>query len=376
MVRIHSRRPIRWGKTRGSGDWAPSSFTSGRAIDAQAPLHDPDKIVKLRAVLTVALLTAACGDNFSGAPGLFTGGSGGASATTSTTSTTSDGVGGASSTNTMSTATGGKACAACAPPVPNGWSGPALRISGDEAANGCPGPVIDQGYNVAAPSAQCTCTCLPACSKPTAKQYGVNAGCGGVATKTIELGYGCSDATIDFMLGGSFAVTTSTIGMCPARTSKDVGPVVLGVLVALCTQTPTEGSCDAGTCMDAYPLGESAALCIYQPGVVDCPEAYPLREQLAHKLEDVTDTRSCAACSCGPRGPGGCKGKASGYLGKTCGGAGLGEAPIDGSCNTSLGGTLQSVKTTLQGPTCEPAGGEPTGSADVSATGFTVCCAK
>jgi hypothetical protein len=89
------------------------------------------------------------------------------------------------------------------------------------------------------------------------------------------------------------------------------------------------------------------------------------------------DTRDCSPCECGAPVGSKCIAQVSVYSNNTCSGVPLLDVTVDaaGCHNPMDGAALASKKATaVYTPgTCEPSGGEPTGSA-VPANPITVCC--
>jgi hypothetical protein len=309
----------------------------------------------------VALAAVACGDTFGGAGGA-TGGAAGATA--------------------VSSASGGEptACDLCAPLAVGEWNGPVLRLSGEEAANGCQASSpLRIGKLVEAPPAVCTCECLPACSKPAVSSASITGGsCAASAAAPTTLDYGCTNGALPAAASFThFKVTSAPADACPARLAKTLDDPKISLQVALCPATVSSRSCSAGTCLDGTPLGDTGALCIFKDGVAECPADYPVRELLATTSEALVDGRGCSECSCGkPAGAEPCGVSLSAYESADCKGDSTGDKLTSKECLavTKWLATAKSVFATLSGPTCEKSGGEPIGDAVPSDGAVTLCC--
>lgn len=303
---------------------------------------------------------AACGGDFGGA------------------TTTGAGSGGAASSSTASGSGTGGSCAACAADVPDGWTGPVLRRSGDEAAQGCPeGGSFKTGFLVDAPPADCQCDCLPACGHPTLAAAATPGDtCASATTSTFMLsGYGCVAAPTGLATAIAVQVKSSPLDACPARFTSNKVAAQVTRLAALCQVAAGVGLCADGTCLDGSSLGETGGFCIFRDGVEECPAAYPKREFIATSTDELVDTRACSECSCGKPVTAPCKGKLQAYAAADCSGATIGEAiAVNGECKPTSFVGASGVATTFEGPTCEKIGGKPIGDAAPKAGAVTVCC--
>lgn len=206
----------------------------------------------------------------------------------------------------------------CAGAVPTGWSGP---VAGTRAGIGetlaeCSGEYGSEAALVGeAVIAQGSCSCS----------------CSGTAT-----GVDCGDATVVERPGTTgadcilcpVAGTTCNSHAIPSDGVCELIPGNVGDLPAVRVFIPgvtNSGTCDepsvsndiasffasderycsaeaiAGSCAEAGPcvpkVSDSAftAMCIFQSGDHECPEAYPAKET---RFQNIDDGRNCSACSC------------------------------------------------------------------------------
>jgi hypothetical protein len=108
---------------------------------------------------------------------------------------------------------------------------------------------------------------------------------------------------------------------------------------------------------------------------VPCPPRYPDRKIF---FKGYDDTRDCSPCSCGPPVGSKCTSQISVYSNSTCSGIPVLDVTHgdEGCYNMMDGVALGSKKASppVYTPgTCEPSGGEPTGSA-VETSPILVCC--
>jgi hypothetical protein len=137
-----------------------------------------------------------------------------------------------------------------------------------------------------------------------------------------------------------------------------------------CLPVPLDGCGDTEVCIPKVPMDHE--LCIYAEGDRDCPAGYDVK-RLAHR--DVEDTRGCAPCECTPLAY--CD-----YTSKITGDSAcamtLVNVPHDGSCvafNLADTQVHHTLATNNFVESCDVAGGQPQGGAQVAADSqLTVCC--
>jgi hypothetical protein len=295
----------------------------------------------------------------------------------------------------------------CVPSVPFGWSGFAALFEGVPAQEpSCPGtfpsPNPYVGHHTAsAGSATCTaCACAAAtgqaCNPPLELTVG-NMTCGNVSnvkgTLTQPAGWngacyssnGFSGGKVD-CLGGPCNVSitspapTVTGGSCAANGGQaTLPPLSWAILGKACGDSPVGGGCGGGNiCQPKPPLPFLPGLCIYKPGDQSCP-AGPFAQKHVF-YEAASDTRGCAACSCGAPVGGSCTISMSIY-----------SDPFQNTCNSivttfnagdcanlngnpAVYGRKAMVTQQPAGGTCAPSGGQPNGTVTPTEP-TTFCCA-
>jgi hypothetical protein len=119
-------------------------------------------------------------------------------------------------------------------------------------------------------------------------------------------------------------------------------------------------------------------MCIAQMGSVPCPQS-AYTQQLA-AFGGVNDQRGCTACSCGSlMGAGPCGTVYLNPAAANCFGPFLVNAAVPTPCTSIAADTgyygSYSPSTGIDGGTCPPLGGQPTGTA-TPANPVTICCAS
>ncbi len=276
--------------------------------------------------------------------------------------------------------------------VPEQWNGPvtlATTTLGETPdCGGAPEQLSARG-NVDAPEASCACECADAtgasCSEAVLTAWGDDGTCGGTEVFSQTLvpgGDGCNfmpsgEATGDVPVADSsfWSMTTSSSGgACAPQSTFDVPAASYREEVAGCGTQPLEGECDGGaSCIDA---GGTGSVCVWQAGDHACP-AGDFSERTVYFRGDISDGRSCTACSCGtPQGS--CPTtEARLHEGYYCNGPSVGirqnceEACFGPGCETyaiSAGLSLGAAQAS-----CEPSTSEVQGAA-TGTDPVTVCC--
>jgi hypothetical protein len=277
----------------------------------------------------------------------------------------------------------------CIPAVPVGWSGPTDLYLGAAAAPACPGLSTDSfdGMDgLQAPAASCDC----ACGSPQVT-------CGG-ASLTTAIVSACSP---------SCAITTPSLDTCFAAPAK-CDTRVLGPTGTFQTLTV---SVESGTCMPqstvgitpatwksyartcASPLGSARAdcpagqvctrtpsdpfqpvACIVEAGAKACPaEGYT---QAHVEFTGLSDTRSCAACTCGAPSKEECTGTLYAYAATTngtCGG--MPDTYEPAVCVPTNSQSDLKVEAVGSGGACAASTGTASGTATPTGT-TTICCTE
>ena len=248
-----------------------------------------------------------------GTAGSGTGGSSGASGSGGTAG--SAGAAGATGGAAGSAgAAGGAACDTkshvCAPEAGAGWTGPVAYRQGKGAPPSCPGSyptkVADGKVGLNAGKATCKCSCDPATGiscTGTAKLYDVAEGAFGCiaipggATAWQGTSSSCSKPTSS--TSGQVrlvAPAPSKAGTCAAKSAHAIPTPSWAEETRICNgANPAAGSCASGQSCLPQP-GAPYDLCVYRPGDMACPSAYPQKTVV---YEDFKDTRTCSGCSCG-----------------------------------------------------------------------------
>jgi hypothetical protein len=285
---------------------------------------------------------------------------------------------------------------ACVPAVPPGWSGPVELYDGSDAPPACTprftGPSYDGNGSLGATPATCGCSCGAAtgvqCPSPTLTLYAGAPGltactstqkCASVQfpanvcspLPTLPL---CSMAsgTITYVSGPGSAPTG---GSCAASPSVGLAPVTWGVNARACASSlaPAQTDCAASQICAPVPASPyQSGLCVAQAGDAACPAGYPAKTLY---YGGVSDTRTCAGCSCGP------------VTGASCSAKLETSTSTDSSCSASVityglplntCAPVQStgefrVTTVLSGGACAPSTPAPSGAATPTSP-TTFCC--
>lgn len=288
-----------------------------------------------------------------------------------------------------------------------GWYGPLLVSLGAEGeVPACPeqAQIAKDLYTdlVVSPASCGACSCDPpvgSCTLPTDmiastatcagspsgtwfSPFDAPVGWDGSCTAADALAAGCDGVlcikslTIDPLLvteGGCTPTMTGPAGS-PSKPSWST-------FARVCEGTPHSGpgGCEssAQTCVPKVAPG--FAQCIHRPGNFPCDPDQPYTER--HVLyEGYADTRSCSACACGEATGSSCTAKVSIFTSPMCSDL-LGLFPIDAigpKCFDLPPGTALASKSAgpvLHVPgTCQPSGGDPTGSVELLFP-TTFCCA-
>jgi hypothetical protein len=285
----------------------------------------------------------------------------------------------------------------CAPPVPSGWSGPALlwTSTSTELPPDCPMNYssLDLGAGLTGGSADtCSCNCAVSneacttimtfypdslCASPCL----VPGGGTGMIRVTPASDGTCTQVPANLCGSNGTASTTmpSYSADCVAQTMTTPGSAPAWTTAArICSWTPNAGTqCDGGDagCIVGPTTGFAATACIFKLGDMQvCPAAYPKSSGV---FSQMTDTRGCSPCMCsGPSG-GSCSGQISTYGDTACGILAWTDFSL-GSCQSHLAivpnpGSVNSVYAITSG-TCSVAS-SPQSQGGVTATGATtVCC--
>jgi hypothetical protein len=301
------------------------------------------------------------------------------------------------STNSSSSCLEMETCLGRCVPLPLlGWSLPVLLWSGPELeAPDCPadqaGVVQYEGYAEPGEAPEChSCSCEPPtgeCELPSFL-FASSQPCG--ITDPAPVFYDFSGLDADPM-------SCNTDNPIPAGLLKSVtfGPLTMiesgckpvtmllprdgagpsKTFARACGYGPSPPCGDPGAfCAStaASPLGFSQ--CIFQQGEHECPSSYPIRRVF---YAEVSDSRSCSECWCGPPEGGECSSYVRAYEDAMCSSGVAGRSVRQNvACqdSTSIAIAGKTATTPIYEPgACEPLGGELVGSVELDGSS-TFCC--
>ena len=265
----------------------------------------------------------------------------------------------------------------CGPPVPAGWFGPVVVVtgSGDGEAPRCPSVAPTSEFTarsgLTAEPAECGCGCAdpgegamgcsnvnisPSCTLSINHVSVPAGGCTTHASTASDAPWRGAEST--FMALGE-CDPEPTVSIPPPRWSASHRACSFGEAVP----------CPGGLC--APTLADNERLCIFVDGDVStCPAGFPL---LLITAEGVDDGRGRSACACGPP-----EGTCDGYVQRVsaCGSLALLYDTIPlGACATTIGPQDAGGVAGVFSPTgsCAPQPVSPTGTATLARV-RTVCC--
>jgi len=280
----------------------------------------------------------------------------------------------------------------CAGAVPTGWSGPVAgtRAGIGETLADCSGEYASEAALVGEALIEqgaCTCSCSGNAENVLCGSASVAERPSGGCFMCPIVGTTCnsqeitSENTCQSVPGnlGDLALLRVSLGSVTDSGDCSSLPSVSNDLTSFfaseeryCSAAAIDGTCaEAGPCVPKVSDSAFTAMCIFQGGDHECPEAYPAKET---RFQAIEDGRSCSACTCvGPA------------VGSSCGGA----VHIGPSCASSFVVNTTSCLTnpveTGGGTTaryapnpitdCAAEGGVEIG--EIAATGQTTfCCAE
>ncbi len=305
---------------------------------------------------------------------------------------------------------GPRACAGtCMQDSPAYWSSPlALWIGAPGSAPSCPPEAPKPAYDGYADPDDTSLACgACACSPPTGT-------CAPPATLTLANAT-CAGAAAAGVVTTSLPSPASWDGGCAPEAAPDAGAICNGsdcaqsltipplAIEEACAPSlppppppmpggppasvtwnkaaracsdPAPGPCATAGAVCAPSSAEGFVTCIRQDGDVSCPSGWPVKHVF---YGDATDTRGCAACSCGSPAGSTCTALVSVYTDGACTMLEDGvTVPSSGPICVDLapGATFSSGNVTgvVYDPgTCTPSGGGPTGSVTPTEPA-TFCC--
>lgn len=286
------------------------------------------------------------------------------------------------------------------PPL-GGWERPALLWFGPVVeAPACPAdraPIVGyEGYADPEPSAppECpTCSCDPPTGEceppsfltastdtcpdddPQAMHWdfsglGLPGSCN--AGNPVSAGQGQSSVTIE-------PLTLIETGCKPSSPPPpNEGAQSWKTFARACLGNPSSCLDPGKVCVPAPPPPPPGFFqCIFQKGDQDCPEDYPAKHVF---FDEAYDSRRCSDCSCAAPEGGACSATVMLFQDGSCSVMASGMVPVSSSepqCvpivqGLSLGGKKMTEPSYTPG-TCEPIGGDPTGSVELKGPS-TFCC--
>ncbi|MBX7083988.1 MAG: hypothetical protein K1X88_32570 [Nannocystaceae bacterium] len=355
---------------------------------------------RARAVLCLASLLAACGnDDDAGGDGT----TGSSTASTSLTSTssptttsasatdgsTSDGTSGEGSSDSGSAdSTGAPAVCpashACLE-LPEGWTGPVVRRKAHFGAvpPACPEAYPEAlalgGEGLIADPAECGCTCGDpigaSCALSTTIHFwGTDASCSEGSPQNIEVFTTICNVIPTLPANAHFTADPVAIegGMCSPIASQQLPPASFAATGTACGGAELLDGCAEGEL--CAPLADAEALCVWQAGDVECPADFDALREVYYA--GVDDARGCDECTCGdPVGV--CDGSTLTMFSNICNPPVSASVPADGECHAgSAVNTTGSAAFLLGPPTAFCAANPVAASGEASpTTPTTMCCA-
>ncbi len=279
------------------------------------------------------------------------------------------GSGGTSLSGVPSAAEGSGGCVPV-PAIPTDWLGPMALYSGSGKPMDCDAgwtQTADGGFGFEQDPTPCACGCkLPPepCGGPSALIYYTDPGCSGQATNQ-NVSTTCALVATPNMLT-SIHVDGVPLGMCKAE-QKPPPAASWSTYGRVCAHAP-------GTCLYPPP-GYNHPSCIMHAGTVPCPDGpYATVRTLFGKL---TDTRTCAPCSCGSiKGMDCASSTVAFYSDSNCKMSLNKSVPADGNChdvNIMMANAVRVTPPPTAG-SCDPSGGAIMSGQITSEDPTTVCC--
>jgi len=216
---------------------------------------------------------------------------------------------------------------------------------------------------------ECKQPTAPVCGPVTIDTYG-NQSCTGVP-HTLMQPNGCS-GEIYPTAGAKVVEIPVTPGSCQTMGGDVVpGEVVWPSDVVLCGGAALE-ACSGGVCAPEPPAPFEPTLCVVRDGDHPCPMGYPTK-RIVH--DNASEKASCIKCDCAVAEGAACSGTVKAYGGSNCMTL-SGNVTLDGLCSP-LGQTygMEVMVSPSNAGTCQPSGGDPSGTA-LAVNPITVCCGK
>ncbi|MCR9166513.1 MAG: hypothetical protein ACE37F_24205 [Nannocystaceae bacterium] len=282
----------------------------------------------------------------------------------------------------------------CLDEAPKGWSGPVAVHQGpfDPEQPGAEPPGCGEAYpdlaasgfeGLVAEPASCSCSCADpngtACDNSTTLRYWADdATCGESIPQALTVfAATCNVLPTEFPGDGHYSADPlpAVGGACAPSGEQSVEPTTWSAATSACDGAAIieDAGCAEGRACAPLPDSPEAALCIWQEGEHECPEAFGSTRTI---FGGVDDGRDCETCSCGA--PAGLCDDATISLwnGVTCLVPSAGVVGVDGECDpsgTSTAARAASMSAGSPNAFCVPSEGAPTGEA-VGTEPVTVCC--
>lgn len=271
----------------------------------------------------------------------------------------------------------------CVPETPAAWQGPAAVIaslvSDSEPTCAADFPVASALAfgELSAAAATCDCACEEsadaACTTVVLVVDNTSNCNSPTSTWNLDAAAGCDE---DPSAGtGQYWRATAEIdeGTCTPMPTEQIDPAVFTDRVTICgaaADVDSTGCADAELCLPIPASTFDGRICVWQSGVLECPDPWTEREVL---FQDIADDRDCTECTCGDV-VGDCSGSVA-LGGGACGGAAVGNITI-GNCTQetdAVGSADVSGTPAPVNPSCPPSNSDPIGDAE-GTSAITLCC--
>lgn len=266
----------------------------------------------------------------------------------------------------------------CRPAIPAGWTPVALAV-GATAPPSCPVGFDNQIF-LGVTGLQfdpvtctaCSCAATKSCTLKPIEVSTTSSTCGAVAAFNQT---GCVHFGSASEISARAATPSMTITCAPSGGTAGPPPPTTWASAALACAANAAGSgcVDAGGCLPSLP-DPAFRTCIMKDGDNACPAAYAATRTIAtDNPTGLADTRTCNPCDCGAS-LGTCSATTRLYPTADCTGSTFNSLVNNNSCLSVSSIHSSSVSTTtMQGGSCFPQGGEPTGAVTPTQP-TTFCC--
>ncbi len=280
----------------------------------------------------------------------------------------------------------------CMEEAPEGWNGPVavhqapyedLKAEPPACGKVFPDAATDGFEDLLADPAECSCECADpngtACDNSTTLRYWADdASCDeGTPQAVTVFGSSCNTLPSEFPGNGHFSADplAAVGGACAPSTEESIPPAGWTWRTQACegAELLEDAACAEGRVCTPFPESPDAALCIWQEGEHECPEAFDATRTV---FGDFEDARGCETCSCSA--PTGLCDDAfiSLWSGVTCLVPSAGVIGANGECDPSGSGNTAraaSLNGGMPNAFCVPSEPTPSGEA-LGSEPITVCC--